>query len=151
MSITLKPHNPKLKLRSKPALLSHLLTLLLGTPFLTTMLVLFGAPLTTHVSLTALCAAHMATLAIMPLVYVHGVDAQRWRDVAALMSPTDEVFGAACGTMVGAWIGAVPIPLDWDREWQRWPVTIVSGAYAGWAVGKVLGGTVLKGKRLEIN
>jgi len=26
-------------------------------------------------------------------------------------------FGAI-GTLVGAWLGAAPIPLDWDREWQ---------------------------------
>lgn len=92
----------------------------------------------------------MSSLAIMPLVYVHGVDALRWRDVVAFMSPADEVFGAAVGTMVGAWVGAVPIPLDWDREWQKWPVTIISGAYVGWALGKLVGGTVLKGKRLDL-
>lgn len=36
----------------------------------------------------------------------------------------------AC-TVVGAWVGAFPIPLDWDRPWQvsrsllmliRWPL-----------------------------
>lgn len=46
-------------------------------------------------------------------------------------------------------MGAVPIPLDWDREWQAWPVTIVVGAVMGWATGKVVGGTVLKGKRIQ--
>ena len=35
-----------------------------------------------------------------------------------------------------------------DREWQKWPVTIVTGAYIGYAVGKLLGGTLLKGKRI---
>lgn len=35
-----------------------------------------------------------------------------------------------------------------DREWQKWPVTIVTGAYIGYAVGKLLGGTVLKGKKI---
>lgn len=33
-----------------------------------------------------------------------------------------------------------------DREWQKWPVTIVCGAYAGYAAGKLLGGVVLRGK-----
>ena len=27
-------------------------------------------------------------------------------------------YWAAIGTVIGAWLGAVPIPLDWDREWQ---------------------------------
>jgi len=44
------------------------------------------------------------------------------------------------GTCIGAWFGAVPIPLDWDRDWQRWPITIVTGAYIGWAIGRSLGG-----------
>jgi len=35
-----------------------------------------------------------------------------------------------------------------DREWQKWPVTIVTGAYIGYAIGKLLGGTLLKGKKI---
>lgn len=51
------------------------------------------------------------------------------------------------GTCVGAWLGAVPIPLDWDREWQKWPVTILCGIYGGYLAGKLLGGTLAFGKR----
>lgn len=63
----------------------------------------------------------------------------------------DEVYGATLGALLGAWIGAVPIPLDWDREWQKWPVTIVAGAYGGYVVGKLLGTWVLRGKRIELD
>ena len=35
-----------------------------------------------------------------------------------------------------------------DREWQQWPVTIVTGAYVGYALGKVVGGTLLRGKKV---
>jgi phosphatidylinositol glycan class F len=35
-----------------------------------------------------------------------------------------------------------------DREWQKWPITIVTGAYIGFVVGKLLGGTLLKGKKV---
>jgi phosphatidylinositol glycan class F len=38
--------------------------------------------------------------------------------------------------------------LNRDREWQKWPVTIVTGAYIGYVVGKLIGGTLLKGKRV---
>jgi hypothetical protein len=41
-----------------------------------------------------------------------------------------------------------PLTSRRDREWQKWPVTIVTGAYIGYAVGKLLGGTVLKGKKI---
>lgn len=131
-------------------MLSHLLTTVLATPLLTVILILFGAPLTSKSYETLLCAAHMSALGIMPLVYIHGVEEQKWREAVGLMSPVDEVFGAAVGTMVGAWVGAIPIPLDWDREWQNWPVTIVTGAYLGWAIGKLLGGTILRGKRIDL-
>ena len=35
-----------------------------------------------------------------------------------------------------------------DREWQKWPVTIVTGAYIGFAIGKLVGGTIAKGKKI---
>ncbi|KAF2429781.1 PIG-F-domain-containing protein [Tothia fuscella] len=136
--------------RITPALLSLTLSLALGTPLLGTILILFGAPLTTHIHHTILCAAHISLLSALPLIYTHGIDTDKWRRIAALMIPLDEVFGAAVGTCIGAWIGAVPIPLDWDREWQKWPITIVTGAYVGWAVGKVVGGLLVKGKVIDL-
>ena len=55
----------------------------------------------------------MALLCVLPLVYVHGVDGVVWRQVWAFERPMDTVWGGALGTAVGAWLGAVPIPLDW--------------------------------------
>jgi phosphatidylinositol glycan class F len=55
------------------------------------------------------------------------------------------------GAFVGAWLGAVPIPLDWDREWQKWPVTIVTGIYLGYVLGKGIGGYLVKGKRIKFD
>ncbi|CAI6341348.1 unnamed protein product [Periconia digitata] len=131
-----------------PAVLSVLLSLLVAAPLLTAALVLFGAPITTHHAHTLLCGAHIAFLAAIPLVYVHGVDGAAWRDAVALLLPVDEVYGGLLGAVCGAWLGAVPIPLDWDREWQKWPVTIVTGAYIGYVFGRLLGGTMLKGKKV---
>jgi len=96
-----------------------------------------------------LCAAHLALLALLPLFYVHGVDGSAWAAVGSFRAPLDETFGGFVGGFVGAWLGAVPIPLDWDREWQRWPVTILSGVYGGYLLGRVLGGTVLWGKKFS--
>jgi GPI ethanolamine phosphate transferase 2/3 subunit F len=118
-------------------------------PILAAIQILFGAPITTHIPHTLLSSAHVALLAVFPLIYVHGSDGAKWREIASLYSPIDEVFGASVGCFLGAWLGAVPIPLDWDREWQKWPITIVTGAYAGYMVGKLAGGWLLKGKRIE--
>ncbi|GMH37455.1 hypothetical protein BSKO_05328 [Bryopsis sp. KO-2023] len=41
-------------------------------------------------------------------------------------------------TVLGAWIGAFPIPLDWDRPWQAWPVSCCLGAIGGHFAGGVV-------------
>ncbi|KAK4138044.1 PIG-F-domain-containing protein, partial [Trichocladium antarcticum] len=127
------------------ALLALVLTLLV-TPPLYAVTVLFGAPFLTHTAHTFLCAAHFAVLTLLPLFYVHGVDAAAWAAVGGCAAPLDETFGGLVGGVAGAWLGAVPIPLDWDRDWQRWPVTILCGLYGGYVVGRVLGGTVAWGR-----
>lgn len=110
-------------------------------------MVLFGAPFLTHGAHTLLCAAHLAVLALFPLFYVHGVDGSAWAAVGGFAAPLDETFGGLVGGVVGAWLGAVPIPLDWDRAWQAWPVTILCGLYGGYVLGRVIGGTVAWGKK----
>lgn len=128
-----------------------LLFTIFSIPILSILQILFGAPLTTHLPHTLVCSAHVALLTVFPLIYVHGSDSKKWREVISLYSPIDEVFGGALGCLLGAWVGAVPIPLDWDREWQKWPVTIVAGAYAGYVLGKTIGAWGLKGRRIELD
>jgi hypothetical protein len=41
------------------------------------------------------------------------------------------------GASLGAWCGAMVIPLDWDRPWQKWPIPCVAGAVVGFGVGGV--------------
>ncbi|CAJ2502711.1 Uu.00g101050.m01.CDS01 [Anthostomella pinea] len=110
-------------------------------------LVLFGAPFLTHLPQTFLCSLQLSVLGLFPLFYTRGVSNKEWLEILSASAPFDEAFGGMIGASVGAWLGAVPIPLDWDREWQKWPVTILCGIYAGYVVGKLLGGTVAFGKR----
>jgi GPI ethanolamine phosphate transferase 2/3 subunit F len=110
--------------------------------------VLFGAPLLTDLPNTLLCALHLALLGLYPLFYAHGVAGDAWLAILGARAPLDEAFGGLAGACLGAWAGAVPIPLDWDREWQKWPVTILAGIYAGYVLGKLVGGTLAFGRRL---
>lgn len=48
------------------------------------------------------------------------------------------MWAGTVGAMVGGWVGAVPIALDWDREWQKWPCTVVWGVVLGWTLGRLL-------------
>ena len=38
-----------------------------------------------------------------------------------------------------------------DREWQKWPITIVTGAYLGWGIGRFAGGYLFRGKRIKFD
>ena len=144
-----KPASPSASARAIPALLATTLSLLPGAPILLTLLILFGAPLTTHLPSTALLATHVSLLALPPLIYTRGVDSGIWREIMGFWLPFDGVWGGTVGALVGCWVGAVPIPLDWGREWQAWPVTLVVGGYGGYVVGKVLGEFAVRGKRIE--
>lgn len=94
-----------------PLVLSLGFSLLVGTPAIYLLLVLFGAPVTSHFDETVLTAAHLALLAIYPLAFKMGSDGGRWRSVLALEAGVEEAYFGAVGTFVGAWAGAVPIPL----------------------------------------
>ncbi|KAH7025929.1 GPI biosynthesis protein family Pig-F-domain-containing protein [Microdochium trichocladiopsis] len=111
------------------------------------LLILFGAPFLALVPHTLLCASHISLLGFFPLLYTSGVSGPAWLEILSARAGLDEVFGGLVGVTAGAWLGAVPIPLDWDREWQKWPVTILAGVYVGYALGKLVGGTVAFGKR----
>ncbi|KAL1459362.1 hypothetical protein WDU94_011349 [Cyamophila willieti] len=41
-------------------------------------------------------------------------------------------------TMLGAWLGAFVIPLDWNRDWQAWPIPCCIGALVGTGVGQLV-------------
>ncbi|GLA20456.1 hypothetical protein AnigIFM62618_009030 [Aspergillus niger] len=76
------------------SLLSLTLTTLLATPVLSILLVLFGAPFTTHHAQTVLCAAHMAILSSTALVD------RPWQAY-----PITLLTGAYIGFVVGSVLG----------------------------------------------
>jgi hypothetical protein len=40
-------------------------------------------------------------------------------------------------TLMGGWLGAFLLPLDWQKEYQKYPVPIVYGIFIGNSVGKL--------------
>lgn len=114
-----------------------------------------GAPLypTSLLPHTLVLAVHVSLLAFLPIFYAHGVSSAAWRDVIAAWLPFDEagVWPGSIGCMVGGWVGAIPIALDWDREWQKWPCTVLWGAVFGWAIGRSLTGVLRLGLGTRID
>jgi len=48
----------------------------------------------------------------------------------------------AIGTVVGSWLGCIPIALDWDRPWQSWPLTPAFGGVFGFVLSSLSALTV---------
>lgn len=120
------------------ALLTAALSVLV-TPLVFGALVLLGSPVTTHLLETALLALLLSTLVIQPLLTVHGFDADFWLDLVSFKLDPTELACSSWTALLGAWIGVIPLALDWDRPWQAYPITIVLGSYMGYAVGAVIG------------
>jgi len=114
---------------------------------------MFGAPLTTHVFQTVLFAFVVALLTAYTPAFVFGppswssdtpsvVNRLAWTRLFAELSPRNAIEYAmvypACGTLIGGWVGAIPIALDWDRPWQAWPLTPLFGCLGGYIIGALL-------------
>ena len=89
--------------------------------------------------------------ALLPVILSHGGDykaltkvflTQEQQDEEGKVStPTPihtELFYRGFGAILGAWLGAIPIPLDWDRSWQAWPITCSLGSLLGAVISNLL-------------
>ena len=56
-----------------------------------------------------------------PALFVRVVEPRLWSSIVL----------PAWGAALGAWLGAIVVPLDWDRAWQVWPTPCVLGAICG--------------------
>ncbi|KAI1894415.1 hypothetical protein AGOR_G00115570 [Albula goreensis] len=73
---------------------------------------------------------------------VLGPNVQTWirvfsRDGAMSVWDTSLQITTA-SSVIGAWLGAFPIPLDWDRPWQVWPISCSLGATFGFLTGLII-------------
>lgn len=125
---------------------------------------LLGAPASTWLR-TLLLSLHLSFLTTwvpisilgFPSIYDEGI-ADRYRLTRLFSQWSAEtmletlILYPVIGAVVGAWMGAVPLALDWDRPWQAWPLSVlvgstmgyVGGGYAGWA------SCAMKGLRRDI-
>lgn len=42
------------------------------------------------------------------------------------------------GVLLGAWLGATTVPLDWDVWWQVWPICGVWGVWVGLVLSSLI-------------
>lgn len=106
-------------------------------------LVLFGAPLYGYRRETYLLACHLSIIVFQPALIHFRCDYRRMGKLFTQGQFFTNVFHnqvlcACLLALLGSWLGVIPIPLDWDRPWQQWPITILTGGYLGACVGSVL-------------
>ncbi|XP_076628607.1 phosphatidylinositol glycan anchor biosynthesis class F isoform X2 [Colletes latitarsis] len=101
-------------------------------------IILFGAPLFMHHEETTMLTLTLTTLTFVPASLHLGVDG-----VLEIMTGAQSQKGNVLAdaiktniqtTLLGAWLGAIVIPLDWDRPWQTWPIPCVLGALLGYMI-----------------
>lgn len=121
------------------------LTVLLALPLYGVM-VLLGAPLDGHLNaLSFYLACHVSLMGFLPLLIAYPLGGphakEQWWRLVTFQIPrwyTNAVYCGLLGAVWGAWLGVGPLPLDWDRDWQMWPITLVMGAYSGAFLGPLL-------------
>lgn len=103
--------------------------------------VMFGAPLFSSQEQTFMFSLLLTTLVVLPLLLNVGLNA-----TVSILSTADvfekDAFNSVMSIAVrfalfGAWLGAVVIPLDWDRPWQEWPIPCSLGALIGHGVSQL--------------
>ncbi|XP_027041144.1 phosphatidylinositol-glycan biosynthesis class F protein-like [Pocillopora damicornis] len=101
--------------------------------------VLFGASITEQTEETFCWALLMSHLVVLPACSLLGAHLELFPRIffSSWSDGTPEAY-FQCSiifTLLGAWLGAFPIPLDWDRPWQVWPIPCVIGALVGYIIG----------------
>ncbi|XP_012526892.2 phosphatidylinositol-glycan biosynthesis class F protein [Monomorium pharaonis] len=102
------------------------------------MIVLFGAPVLTDHEETTMLVVTLITLTFVSTSLHLGVDTAL--DILmGTYSQKSNVLADALklniqSTILGTWLGATVIPLDWDRPWQTWPIPCVIGALLGYLI-----------------
>ena len=88
---------------------------------------------------TSLWAMVISTLSAVPGACLLGGVSSQWRRVMLDWHCRNDaervLLLSALGAVLGSWLGAVPVPLDWDRKWQAWPLTCVYGGLGGYLLG----------------
>lgn len=106
-------------------------------------LILFGAPVSSHVKETFALAHHISLIVFQPLLISYRLNYKKFLTVFRVDRIYSVIFSSpalssSSMTLLGTWLGVVPIPLDWDRPWQQWPITLLCGGYIGAFLGAAI-------------
>uniref|UniRef100_T1JFM6 Phosphatidylinositol-glycan biosynthesis class F protein n=1 Tax=Strigamia maritima TaxID=126957 RepID=T1JFM6_STRMM len=116
-------------------LLQNLMIFTVGVVLYHVFTVLYGAPFVNSAMETFHFSLLITVLTVLPLCLNLGSDLSIWHRVflgSGRTSMLELYLQRICAmTVLGSWIGALVIPLDWDRPWQVWPIPCSIGALIG--------------------
>ncbi|XP_074061328.1 phosphatidylinositol-glycan biosynthesis class F protein [Macrotis lagotis] len=105
-------------------------------------IVLYGAPLIELMLETFLFAVILSTFTTLPCLCLLGPNIKAWLRVFTKNGASsiwdNSLQITTLSSVVGAWLGAFPIPLDWERPWQVWPISCTLGATFGYVAGLLI-------------
>ncbi|KAG9449064.1 hypothetical protein H6P81_009029 [Aristolochia fimbriata] len=83
----------------------------------------------------------LSLFTVVPSATVFGPSWRDWQHLFGNLKITGNVDHMvslpAHGAVIGAWFGAWPMPLDWERPWQEWPICVSYGAITGYLLGVI--------------
>lgn len=112
------------------------------TVFYALLCIVLGASYQNHYEETLVLSALLSSFTILPICLFLGPTKTLqylFYDTFELNSRIDlshlELLQYnALGTLIGAWSGSVVAPLDWDREWQAYPIPNMVGGLIGFTI-----------------
>lgn len=114
----------------------------IGTLFWMVLAICLGCPIPQSLSKTALWSIAMSALTCSFVASQYISRDERINALERLVfrerprKPDEAViWGGFYGCLVGSWMGALCIPLDWDEPWQEWPIPVLYGGLVGFALG----------------
>ncbi|KAH7672374.1 Cytochrome c oxidase subunit VIIc protein [Dioscorea alata] len=106
--------------------------------------IVLGAPVgTSYLPKTIYWSLLMSLFTFVPAACVVGSSRTGWQSfLLANSRPIEEldcmIILPAYGAIIGSWFGAWPMPLDWERPWQEWPICVTYGAVIGYLMGMLV-------------
>ncbi|QDZ22183.1 GPI biosynthesis protein family Pig-F [Chloropicon primus] len=84
----------------------------------------------------------LSTLVTMPGACLLTEDFEQWKRSYLTLKPQTTVERICstllCSSLLGSWLGAWVIPLDWNCSWQAWPIPCFAGGVLGNLVGSMV-------------
>ncbi|XP_063921480.1 phosphatidylinositol-glycan biosynthesis class F protein [Zophobas morio] len=100
--------------------------------------VLFGASVFSKIEETFMFTLLVATFTALPICLHFGAETAVTMFLSITSFDGSEIQNLFMLklrlTLFGAWLGAIAIPLDWNRPWQTWPIPCCVGTILGYTV-----------------